>query len=259
MMQACLSIAAGNAQAAREALSRGQALIDKGTIPELTASRFEVAKLRFALSQDDLRTAIQLADRTADNVDSHNFCRFTNLSKAKLFLTQNQTQQAENYLAALNKTAQNKGWRYALIVIRAYQTLAARNHEIALCSIEDALKLAKPEGFLRIFLDIGAQLMPYLQEAARCGVEPGYVGQILSNLQKEPMAEYLTSHLAEPLSKRELEVLHLVVAGLSNREIAQNLVISLGTAKTHIHNIYGKLDVSNRAQAISRARDFELV
>jgi LuxR family maltose regulon positive regulatory protein len=259
MMQACLSIAAGNAQAAREALSRGQALIDKSTIPELTASRFEVAKLRFALSQDDLRTAIQLADRTADNVDSHNFCRFTNLSKAKLFLTQNQTQQAENYLAALNKTAQNKGWRYALIVIRAYQTLAARNHEIALCSIEDALKLAKPEGFLRIFLDIGAQLMPYLQEAARCGVEPGYVGQILSNLQKEPMAEYLTSHLAEPLSKRELEVLHLVAAGLSNREIAQNLVISLGTAKTHIHNIYGKLDVSNRAQAISRARDFELV
>ena len=65
--------------------------------------------------------------------------------------------------------------------------------------------------------------------------------------------------IADPLSEREEEVLRLIVAGLSNREIAQNLVISLGTAKTHIHNIYGKLEVSSRAQAIARAREFELV
>ncbi len=130
-----------------------------------------------------------------------------------------------------------------MIAIRAYQALAAKNHEIAVYFMEGALKLAKPEGFMRIFIDIGVDLIPYLQEAARCGVEPGYVGQILSAIQDEKGYETPVSSLTEPLSERELEVLRLVVAGLSNREIAKDLVISLGTAKTHIHNIYGKLEV----------------
>ena len=71
--------------------------------------------------------------------------------------------------------------------------------------------------------------------------------------------KHQNNRLVEPLSERELQVLRLIVAGLSNRQIAQDLVISLGTAKTHIHNIYGKLEVSNRAQAIARAQEFELV
>lgn len=65
--------------------------------------------------------------------------------------------------------------------------------------------------------------------------------------------------LVEPLSERELEVLRLLAAGMSNREISRQLVIALGTTKTHIHNIYGKLGVSSRTQAISRAHQLELV
>jgi LuxR family maltose regulon positive regulatory protein len=68
-----------------------------------------------------------------------------------------------------------------------------------------------------------------------------------------------TGQLVEPLTVRELEVLRLLVAGLSNREIAAQLVLSLGTVKTHVHNIYGKLEVSNRGQAIQRATELELV
>jgi LuxR family maltose regulon positive regulatory protein len=85
------------------------------------------------------------------------------------------------------------------------------------------------------------------------------VGQILDVLQNESGDKFQNNRLVEPLSERELQVLRLIVAGLSNRQIAQDLVISLGTAKTHIHNIYGKLDVSSRAQAIARAREFNLV
>ena len=65
--------------------------------------------------------------------------------------------------------------------------------------------------------------------------------------------------LAEPLSEREIEVLRLVVAGLSNREIARQLVFTTGTAKTHIHNICGKLRVRNRTEAAMRARELGLV
>ncbi|MFN2199310.1 MAG: LuxR family transcriptional regulator, partial [Anaerolineales bacterium] len=83
MMQACLDLAAGSSQAARAALEQAQEIIAQGAIPELTASRFEVAKLRLALAQDDLPLAHKFETGLADDIDSHNFCRFTNLAKAK--------------------------------------------------------------------------------------------------------------------------------------------------------------------------------
>ena len=63
----------------------------------------------------------------------------------------------------------------------------------------------------------------------------------------------------EPLSQRELEVLRLIAAGLSNREIAEELVVAISTVKTHIRNIYGKLDVSSRTQALVKARELKLI
>jgi ATP/maltotriose-dependent transcriptional regulator MalT len=63
----------------------------------------------------------------------------------------------------------------------------------------------------------------------------------------------------EPLTPRELEVLRLVVAGMSNREIAGALVISTGTAKTHVHNICAKLGARNRIEAAGRAKEMGLV
>jgi len=65
--------------------------------------------------------------------------------------------------------------------------------------------------------------------------------------------------LVEPLSEREIEVLRLVTAGLSNREIAGKLYISPGTAKTHVHNLYSKLGVRNRIGAAARAKELDLV
>ena len=65
--------------------------------------------------------------------------------------------------------------------------------------------------------------------------------------------------LVEPLSEREIEVLRLVTAGLSNREIAEKLFISPGTAKTHIHNLCGKLGVRNRTEAAMKAKELRLV
>ena len=156
--------------------------------------------------------------------------------------------------------ASRAGWGYAVIAVRILQTLAAETTETALEFLTDALQLAQPEGFIRTFADAGGQLTPLLQKVALRGIMPEYIGQILFAIGEGRIK--ITpeqSSLVEPLSKRELEVLRLVAAGLSNREIARQLVISPGTAKTHIHNICGKLDVRNRTEAAMRAKELNLV
>ena len=65
---------------------------------------------------------------------------------------------------------------------------------------------------------------------------------------------FLSAPLSEPLTKREIEILHYLISGLSNKEIAEQLVLSEGTVKWHIRNLYDKLHVHRRSQAIARAR-----
>ncbi len=123
----------------------------------------------------------------------------------------------------------------------------------------DAINLAQPEGFIRAFVDAGQPLTPALEEAARQGITPAYVGKILAALGAGKKTGSPQKSLVEPLGGREIEVLRLVAAGLSNREIAEKLVVSPGTAKTHIHNLCGKLEVRNRTEAAMKARELRLV
>jgi ATP/maltotriose-dependent transcriptional regulator MalT len=89
---------------------------------------------------------------------------------------------------------------------------------------------------------------------------PEYVGRILAVMAEDADIQRSGSMpLIESLSERELEVLRLVILGLSNREIAEELIISPGTAKTHIHNLCGKLGVRNRTEAAIRAKELNLV
>ncbi len=190
--------------------------------------------------------------------DAHSFYMFLNLIKPRLLLAQGKKEAAAKELQACYEKASHEGWGYAVIVVRVLQCLAADNGESAFEFLLDALTLAHPEGFIRIFADEGETLIPWLQEVALRGKMVEYVGEILAAMG-ESMRASLTSGLVEPLSEREIEVLRLLVAGLSNREIAGKLVISLGTAKTHIHNIYGKLGTRNRPETINRARELELL
>jgi LuxR family maltose regulon positive regulatory protein len=130
---------------------------------------------------------------------------------------------------------------------------------LALEWLAKALTLAEPEGFLRLFLEEGsliAELLPNVRGAA-----PGFVDQLHQAFSNQtPNAKHKGLHpamsqLIDPLSEQELRVLNLIVAGKSNQEIAVELVISVGTAKWHVHNILQKLGVSNRPQAIARARE----
>ena len=99
-----------------------------------------------------------------------------------------------------------------------------------------------------------------LRRALTQGIAPGYVSRLLAAYgESAPATPPVAQALVEPLTERELEVLRLIAAGLSNREIAQELVVAVSTVKSHINHIYGKLGVRSRTQAVARAQELDLV
>jgi LuxR family maltose regulon positive regulatory protein len=134
--------------------------------------------------------------------------------------------------------------------------------EDALASLERAIALAQPGGFIRSFVDPGPALRLLLQRLSQRGVAPGYLSQILAAFDTVPQAESPPRAMLappeagtiDPLTNREEEILHLMGEGLTNQEIANELVISLYTVKRHATNIYNKLNVSSRRQAVRAAQ-----
>jgi LuxR family transcriptional regulator, maltose regulon positive regulatory protein len=145
----------------------------------------------------------------------------------------------------------------------------------ALAPLSRALKLAEPEGYVRIFVDEGPPMAQLLREAAARELLPGYVEKLLAafpeelRMQNEELRKTPTSNsqfsilnsqlLVEPLSQRELDVLRLFNTELSGPEIAQELVIALSTVRTYTKSIYGKLNVNNRRAAVKRATELGLI
>jgi LuxR family maltose regulon positive regulatory protein len=260
MMMAQIHIATGNITAARDLLEKAQQRAAQGAAPLTIIPRLAAAQVYAALEYDDLAGALGWAEHLGEESDFHSFCRFTNLTQARLLLAQKKKEEAAQYLAkSYEKSAQN-GWGYAMIATRALQSLSATEIKTAVDFLEDGLQSAHPEGFIRTFVDLGKPLKPLLEEIIRRKVMTDYAEKILLALNdKTAKTRFGQSFLIEPLSQRELDVLRLMAAGLTNREIAKKLVISTGTAKTHVHNICGKLEVRNRTEAAARALELNLV
>jgi LuxR family maltose regulon positive regulatory protein len=151
-----------------------------------------------------------------------------------------------------------------ILILRALAFDARGNRTEALATLERALLLAEPEGYIRLFIDEGKPMVALLHQALARGLAPSYAATLLiaSGEQEEPSHSHQVPRvgpLVEPLSERELDVLRLLVSGLSNSAIAQELVVSLGTVKRHVYNIYGKLGVHTRTQAVARAQTLNLL
>jgi LuxR family maltose regulon positive regulatory protein len=146
------------------------------------------------------------------------------------------------------------------LVLQALAFQGKRDLDRALCTIEKAMALAEPERYARVFLDEGEPMARLLYQARAHHRGTVYLSQLLSALPSpSDAAGPVSQPLVEPLSTRELEVLRLIVAGCSNDEIAARLIISIKTAKRHISNIYGKLGVKSRTQAVALARELNLI
>jgi LuxR family maltose regulon positive regulatory protein len=178
--------------------------------------------------------------------------------------------------ALLNKLIEANEARQAwgqVIQLRIFESLAAFSQGdsgAAFASIQHALQLAEPENYQRIFLDEGETMRTILQQAADrleeeeapAGIK-NYTRHLLGAFQEEPYFRSPGDKPSAPapgqLSEREIEVLQLLGEGLTNQEISARLFITLNTVKAHLKSIYGKLDASNRVQAIARGRELHII
>jgi LuxR family maltose regulon positive regulatory protein len=253
---ALIHLGRGEPSDAESALGAVDGLAAIDAIPSLTRARLTAAQVQAALALGDLDLARRRLETMPAGHDAHPFYRFLELNTARLWLAEGRQDQAADRLANRYELAHNSGWIYGELAVRVLQAQAAQSPEESLSFLGDALTRAEADGYVRLFLSEGPEVVGLLRKAARAGMATAYVESILSTADTDTERP---SSLIEPLTDRELEVLRLVAAGLSNQEIATKLTISLGTAKTHTHNLYGKLGVNTRVQAVGRARDLHLI
>jgi LuxR family transcriptional regulator, maltose regulon positive regulatory protein len=183
-----------------------------------------------------------------------------------------------NQLHAAAEADGRMGDMVETLVLRALALQAQGDLPAALAVLMGALSLAEPEGYVRIFVDEGAPIAALLAQSverrAQHDSSRTYAERLLSAFPETQSAERRTQNnntvalrstlersnaLVEPLSERELDVLRLIAEGHSNQAIADRLVVAVSTVKKHVNNIYGKLDVQSRTQALARARELHLL
>ncbi|MBA7654020.1 HTH-type transcriptional regulator MalT [subsurface metagenome] len=223
------------------------------------------AHIRFALLQDNLAAAAKWGTTVLEDPGdtslswAHIPVRFLAHIPIRLLIAQGNKTEAAKELQVMYDNAVQAGARHSMIIYRVYQALAADTEESALEFLTDALTMAEPEGYIRTFIDEGRLLAPLLRKALSRGIMPDYAGKLLILIKAEERRRQKTKGAALLLSKRELEILRLLEKEFSNKQIADRLNISLSTVKTHVHSILEKMNARNRSQAVSQAREFELI
>ena len=170
-----------------------------------------------------------------------------------------------SYLERQQKAAEVQGLNHRLIELSLAEAQARKalgDEQHCFKSLERALNLAEPTGCLRVF-DQGPALTSLLKEAAKRGIARDYAGQIIKTIGTSSGIDQRIQVLSgtgvkvgqETLSERELEVLRMIASGASNKEMADQLVVTVGTIKSHVNHVFGKLDVHNRLEAVARARE----
>lgn len=195
---------------------------------------------------------------------------FEHITLARILMAQNQNGPAVALLERLLQAAESGARTGSVIEILIFLALThqARNEiPAAQTALARALDLAEPEGYVRIFTGQGAPMGRLLEGADAAGVFPVYVRRLraafgepdVSAPVNQPLSQPLSQPLFEPLSDRELDVLKRLGSELSGPEIAEILMISLNTLRTHTKNIYSKLGVNSRRAAVSRAQELSLL
>jgi len=191
------------------------------------------------------------------------------IGQARVHLAQGDTSAALAVLKQLRQQAEAKGWvdeRLKVMVLQAVALFMHGEKDKAVQLLYDALTIAESAGFIRLFVDEGPPMAHLLSQAAALGMLPDYIEKLLAVFKAEEYKREDISSLPspaqpliEPLSPRELEVLHLMAAGLSNQEMCERLFLALSTVKGHNRNIFGKLQVQRRTEAVARARELGLL
>jgi LuxR family maltose regulon positive regulatory protein len=210
------------------------------------------------------------------------------LTLAQVRVVQGRAAEALPLLARLVAGARDAAREGQLVAYLAFQAIAHHacgQVDAAQDALSRALALGEPEGYVRTFVDHGAPMVDLLRQARERGAPSSYVDRLLAAMPGETMDDgrrtetkapssvaggpsstpgpsspsELSSALVEPLNDRELQVLRLLAAGLSDRQIGEELYLSVNTVKWYNRQIYGKLGVGRRGQAVARARELGLL
>lgn len=256
-------ISAGKLEEAGAALQRAGEERRRSAVLPVIAALYEAAQVRLWLAQGDLFAARAWVDSVAPNgsIDEPRELRL--LALARVRMACGQYDQALHTLAELESAARAGGRIAALVEIHTLQAVCLahlRRTPEAAGRLAESLRLAGSEGFTRVYLDEGQPIAGLLKHLR--GRQPEMDAEISRVLAAFPApGDPRTGQpaLVEELTGREIEVLRLLALGLSNREMAERLVVSEGTVKTHVHHLIAKLNAQSRTQAVAKARELGLV
>ena len=180
------------------------------------------------------------------------------LTFARLLIANELPELALTILNATDKLAAAQGRtadRLEIALLRALAHKCGGDHTAAIEAFQQALANGEPSGFVRVFADEGGAVVPLLRHAATRGAFRDYAQRLLAAIEGAPAVALPAHHdTIEALSEREVQVLRLVSGGMPNRDIGLHLFITEKTVKKHLSNILGKLQATNRTQAVDQAR-----
>jgi LuxR family maltose regulon positive regulatory protein len=265
LIAARVKLTQGEIEAADEYLERARPLVSQAAFPEWTG-RLDRLQLELWLAQNRPWAAVRWANNVLQRdkllVDQDNVA--TTMAVARVLLFKGDVQSREQALTLLKGviepavTEGRTGDLIEALTLLSVGCWSGGDRAGALTALGQALQLAEPEGYIRLFADLGRPMAELLSEARSRKVMPDYVDTLLASFDV-PFLPAADQRLPEPISAREREILTLLAAGLTNREIADQLVISPETVKKHSGSIYAKLAVSNRTEAAARARELQLL
>ena len=266
--------AQGDVETANHTMERVERLVQEDKVAPFTARQVRAYRTKLCTLQGDLDAAAQHADVLEDteiqepiDIVPLLMLAIEKAALARFWLAQGRFQAVIDLLQPLYPAVEDAGWMGVVLEMLAIQALALQGlsrAQMALDVLHRALALAQPQRYVCLFVDLGPKMCALLRQAVSHGVVPDYACTLLAAFEAEQAAVDVSAvsqpvDMVEPLSEREREVLQLIAAGLTNREIAERLFIAVSTVKSHINSLYRKLDVSKRTQAVARAREWRLL
>ena len=263
-MLARLEQARGNPENAHEAMRQAERLASEHPLSPGRNTQLMCELGRYWLAQGNLEKPSQLIQKSAlsikDEITTQREPEY--LLLLRTLLAKKDHEAALALSKSLLKQAEPAGRMGAVIetlVLRALAFQGRKEPGQALNALERALALAQPEGYVRVFLDEGEAMTRLLCQVQSRQPGSGYAATLLSIIGKtSAMTQPSMQLLSEPLTTREVEVLKLIEAGCSNQDIAEQFVISIPTVKRHISNIYAKLGVKSRTQAVAIGKELKI-
>ena len=272
--------ARGDVEGALRVLYEAEQIVQTHHFQMTSLIAFKTARVKHWLAVGDVETASHWAN--VCNGDSE----LEKITLAHLRLTQERASEALNLLEqqrVLTEAGKRTGRLIEILSLEALALDALQRRDEAVTLLSQSLALARPEGYVRVYVDLGKPMVDLLvwletegtdtnnRKATMTDIVEAYARELLDAIRQQDTAQEhseaklpITSCAAEetlldPLTERELEVLGLLAEGLPNKKIADTLIVAPSTIKQHLKNIYSKLDVHSRTQAVARGQELGLL